>query len=136
VDLYEEHVLQYLTMSRPEVFVSPQYEIGKNWSCPDFVALDFGRKVVSVVEVSVDANAGQLRQKIEAREKQWFSRLRAHLLQAGVTGNNWQYHLEVFVRDNVHKKFEKKFRGQPDITIHSLEKEDIPFSWNWKWPRT
>ncbi len=47
MDLYEHLVLQYLTKDAHK-FVSPQYSIsgptGGEWSCPDFVALDFHKR--------------------------------------------------------------------------------------------
>lgn len=40
MDVFETLVMQYIAR-QSHVFISPQYSIDDEWSCPDFVALDF-----------------------------------------------------------------------------------------------
>jgi hypothetical protein len=53
--VYEELVAEFFTRD-PYVFINEQYSIkdsaGREWSCPDFVALNFRDRIVSVVEVN------------------------------------------------------------------------------------
>jgi hypothetical protein len=60
-------VLRYLVRD-PYVFVSSQYSIkdgaGREWSCPDFVALDFRRRLVSIVEVNTAYTRDRLWKKV------------------------------------------------------------------------
>ena len=39
MDQYEQAVISCLT-ANGETFVAPQFDLGKGWSCPDFVAID------------------------------------------------------------------------------------------------
>ena len=70
--IFEQMVLGYLTKD-PYVFVSPQYDIGKGWSCPDFVKLDFKEREVSVVEVSVAWDVTRLAKKVRDAKTQWLT---------------------------------------------------------------
>jgi hypothetical protein len=47
--------------------LSHDLDIGKGWSCPDFVKLDFKERAVSVVEVSVAWDVTRLAKKISRR---------------------------------------------------------------------
>lgn len=139
MDLLEELVMQYLAKD-PLVFLNPQYSIkdekGKEWSCPDFVTIDFRQRIVSVIEVSARANAADLMSRLHERDERWLKKLRAQLdpflATASGTAASWRYRVEVFVRNDVSKKLEQEFRGNAEVLVHSLEKTGLPWQWNWE----
>ena len=133
MDIYEELVMQYIVGQGPHIFVSPQYSIKADkgeWSCPDFVALDFRRKVVSVVEVSSGSDISGLISKTKDRENQWFTRLRNQLVANSAVNDAWRFRIEAFVRSDAFDAFSRAFSGSDDVFVHKLE--DIAFRWNWK----
>jgi hypothetical protein len=88
--LAEQVIAIFLTQGG-KVFIAPSYNIqpiagskSSLWSCPDFVALDFGEREVVVVEVSTASDAGSIIKKVTDREKQWFGPLRAQFKTDGV----------------------------------------------------
>jgi hypothetical protein len=93
--------MQYFVRD-PLVFVSPQYSIrdasGKVWSCPDFVALNFRERIVSVVEVTTGYIADRLAEKVRDCQGYWLGPLKALLEKAKVVDATWQYRVDVFVR--------------------------------------
>ena len=133
MDLYEHLVLQYLTKDA-HVFVSPQYSIrgdtGGEWSCPDFVALNFRDKVVSVVEVSSASDPQSLRARVASRDVQWIKRLREQLERNLVVDTSWnQYLVEVFIRRDAERKFRAAIGAANDVVIHILEDLGAPWTW-------
>jgi hypothetical protein len=133
MDLYEHLILQYLTKDA-HVFVSPQYSIrgdtGGEWSCPDFVALNFRDKVVSIVEVSSASNPQSLRARVASRDVQWINRLREQLERNRVVDASWnKYHVEVFIRRDAELKFRAAIGGGNDVVIHILEDLGAPWTW-------
>jgi predicted RNA binding protein with dsRBD fold (UPF0201 family) len=92
VNLAEEAVLEYLTHDG-DVFVCPQYRApGGN---PDFVALDFIKHQVTVVEVSTAYGLGNLRDKL--KRKDWIDSVRQELKKKGVIDDGWRLIVRVFV---------------------------------------
>ena len=86
--LAEQVIATYLTRGG-KVFIVPQYGTPApgsegDWSCPDFVALDFGKREVVVVEITSGADLGSITTKAKDRERQWFARLRQKLENDGV----------------------------------------------------
>jgi len=68
---FEAVVMHYLAAQG--LFLSPQFIIrdgAGEWSCPDFVALDFSRHQVQVVEVTTAYDVSGLIKKIQDKEKQ------------------------------------------------------------------
>lgn len=133
MDLYEHLVLQYLTRDA-HVFVSPQYSIrgdtGSEWSCPDFVALNFRDRVVSVVEVSSASDPQSLRERVARRDVQWVERLREQLERNRVVDASWnQYRVEVFIRREAERKFRSAIGSANDVVIHILEDLGAPWTW-------
>ena len=134
MDIYEELVLQYLTKDA-HVFVNPQYSIrgdtGVEWSCPDYVALDFRNRSVSVVEVSSAQKPTTLQERVRKRDHQWIEKLRAQLTANKVVDESWKrYLVDVFLRRDAMPAFQREFGGDPAIRIHVLE--DLGFPWTWK----
>ena len=132
MDFSEELVMLHLTRSG-KVFVCPQYSISAGWSCPDFVALDFNNKTVSVVEVSAAAGADGLLKKVLDRENQWIAKLREQLRQAHLVDHSWTtFQVVLYIRRSAAKEFQKRFSGARDMISHPLE--EMGFPWDWDWP--
>jgi len=134
MDLFEELVMFKLTRN-PHVFVSPQYSVmdesGKEWSCPDFVLLNFRSRTVSVVEVNTAADPKGLEQKVADRQKQWFTKLRSQLERNAVVDASWALRIDVFIRHQAVPKFKETFGQENDVSIHNLD--EIGFPWHWEW---
>jgi hypothetical protein len=133
MDLYEHLVLQYLTKDA-HVFVGPQYSIrgdtGGEWSCPDFVALNFRDKIVLVVEVSSASDPQSLRARVASRDIQWINRLREQLERNRVVDASWnKYHVEVFIRRDAERKFREAIGAANNVVIHILEDLGAPWTW-------
>ena len=133
MDLYEDLILQYLTKDA-HMFVNPQYSIegdpGTEWSCPDFVALDFREKRVSIVEVSSASHPKSLLDRVKNRDEQWIQRLRNQLQRNGVVDQSWKdYRVELFIRQQAVDQFQN-LKDAQDVVIHVLE--DLGAPWNWR----
>jgi hypothetical protein len=127
---FETTVLYYL--ARKGLFLSPQYPIladGSEWSCPDFVGLDFVKKEVSVVEVTTAYQVGELLQKVNDRENYWFQRLREQLRRDKVVDNSWQYMVRVFLRQERIDYFKRNLAEANGVVLQALE--EIAFPWAW-----
>jgi len=132
MDIYEELVMRYLCDGKPHIFLCPNFRLARGWAFPDFVVLDFKKKVVSVVEVTTSANPRELIGKVEGRNQQWFDKLKEQLQKNSVPVDGWEYKVEVFVREDARKKFDEKFTGQGDVEIYVLD-EKILNCWKWDW---
>lgn len=129
---FEALVMHYLTAQG--IFLAPQFSVadgGCEWSCPDFVALDFRAQEVQVVEVTTARNVCGLIKKIQNREAQWFTRLIPQLIALGIPISGWNNIVRVFVRKDRYESIKAKFSGAQDVRIETLE--DIAFSWKWPW---
>lgn len=132
--LYEQAVMWYVVSSGRR-FICPQFSIpgdtGKEWSCPDFVALDVQAKIVYVVEVTISATGDDLVRKVQCRESQWFSRLKTFLSTQDPSFGSWQYRVAVFVRSEIVDAFDRKIGSPADVAVIPFEK--ALFSWRWHW---
>jgi hypothetical protein len=132
--LAEQVVATYLTRGG-KVFIIPQYAIpdpgsAGDWSCPDFVALDFERREVVVVEVATGAGLSSIIQKAKDREKQWFAPLRLKLESDGVV-SGWDIRFLGFVRKDNLEKAQAALAGHDRVTFAAIE--SATFSWDyWK----
>jgi hypothetical protein len=126
---FELLVMNYLATQG--LFLSPQFSIDNEWSCPDFVALDFLKHEIHVVEVTTAWNITNLISKIQNREVQWFDKLKPQLIELGLPVKNWQNIVRVFVRQDRYDFIKSKFEKMSDVKIEKLE--DIAFPWNWSW---
>ncbi len=136
MDMYEQAVMWYV-VSGGQRFVCPQFSIpsdtgGGEWSCPDFVALDFQGKTVYVVEVTTDATGNNLVKKVRSRESQWFSKLKAYLSTQDLSFASWQYRAAVFVRSEIVKEFDKKIGSPADVAVFPFERALFGWRWDWK----
>jgi hypothetical protein len=129
MDIHEELVLMHLTKYPSATFVCPQFSIrsrnisGGEWSRPDFVALNFTKRIVSIVEVSTSRSAvgiGRLRSKVINRRKKWYKPLQKHL--KGIIGKDWTYDVRIFVRRDMIQRFKNiEIRKPPSVIVEALE---------------
>lgn len=136
--MLEERVMDWLVQNQG-AFVAPQYHLyggasadRKPWAVPDFVALDFKKKVVFVVEVSAADQTGGLLENVRNREDRWFQKLRAQLQTAEISDDIWQFKVLLFLRKKEAETFRKRFADVGDVIIRSLE--EIANYWEWDWP--
>ncbi|MEJ7138783.1 hypothetical protein [Amphibiibacter pelophylacis] len=129
---FESLVMDYL--SAQGLFLAPQFSLrdgGREWSCPDFVALDFRACEIQVVEVTTAYNVRGLIEKIQKREDQWFLRLRPQLLSLGIPVHNWKSVVRAFVRRERAEYVKSKILNADDVKIEIIEDIAIPWSWPW-----
>lgn len=132
MELYEHIVMAHLTKDR-FVFVSPQYSIqseDSEWSCPDFVALDFRNRCVAIVEVSTAWNTTSLREKTKNREDQWIDKLRCQLLHEKVIDEQWTFEVRVYVRKHAIPSFESIPPTGTPIRVIDLDSIGAPWDWS------
>jgi hypothetical protein len=132
--LAEQVIATFLTQGG-KVFISPSYNIplapgskSSLWSCPDFVALDFDKHEVVVVEVTAASDAGSIIEKALDREKQWFLPLRTKLHADGIA-DGWRMRFLGFVRRANLDKAKKALAPAPDVAFAAIE--DATFSWDY-----
>ena len=118
-----EQIIGAFLVQGGKVFISPGYNIGKSWSCPDFVALDFSTNEVVVIEVTTAYDIGSLIEKIKNREKQWFGPLRAQLDTDNIA-KGWGMRFLGFVRldrrgckETLRERVNGIFRGNRALRI-------------------
>src|SRR3990167_5250744 len=104
----------YCLVANGETSVAPQYDIGKGWSRPDFVAVRPPKKQIYVVEVSAAGNLTDLVEKVRAREKQWLSQLRPHLEHLNLAAPDWSYRILTFIRRDQIGWFSQSLGHQKD----------------------
>ncbi len=125
-----EQVIGAYLVQGGEVFIAPSYNIGNGWSCPDFVALDFSKAEIVVVEVTTAYEIGALIEKVRKCEEQWFIPLRARFKEFKIA-ENWNMRFLGFVRRDRLEKAKSAFASAPKVTFAVIE--DCAFSWeNWE----
>jgi hypothetical protein len=132
-DLFEDLVMTYLTKD-PFVFISPQYDIGKGSSYPDFVALNFREKKVCSVEVSTGYNTiKNLAKRVANRQTKWIDKLKDQLQSCPnpIIDESWQFVVHIFIREDCVSIFNNIVGGVIDVKVVELEK--MAFPWNWEW---
>jgi len=129
MDAFEEAVM-YCLVANGETFVAPQFDVGKGWSRPDFVAIRPAKKTVYIVEVSTAGSLSDMARKINNRAVQWVSPVRDQLLQSSTTGEDWTFQVLAFVRrDQIEWLKAKVTLPAPDVTL--LTVEDAISHWQW-----
>jgi hypothetical protein len=128
MDICEELAMMHLTRNgKTKVFVCPQYSVDGERACPDFVALDFERKKVLVVEASGAANPTKLLERTRDRENQWFERLRREMRQSKVVDDLWDFRVMFYIRSIAAKAFQEKLGDVKDVEIRVFEKNGLPW---------
>ncbi len=130
--LAEQVIATYLTRGG-KVFIVPQYGIpvegsAADWACPDFVALDFSKKEVVIVEVASGGDISTIIAKAKDREKQWFAPVRRKLVEDGVV-DGWDIRFLGFVRKALLNKAQNALQGHDGVAFAAIEK--ATFSWNY-----
>ncbi len=133
MEFAEQLIALYLTRGG-KTFIVPSYSIpGANseeeWACPDFVALDFEKHEVVVVEVTTASDIHGLIGKVRNREKQWFEALHTKLQNDGIAVG-WPLRFLGFVRRANLERARQQFAGEKDVTFAAIE--DASFPW-WYW---
>jgi hypothetical protein len=129
----EADVAVYLTMDG-QVFLAPQYNVvfesehGEGGACADFVALDWRRKHVVIVEVTTAADLeASLIGRIRERETRWYNPVRRTLKKLSAIDDTWRVRFLGFVRAANLPRARSACGGSPDVTFHSIE--DATFPW-------
>lgn len=134
MDLYEEIVMTHIVRDG-FIFVSPQFNIknekGETWCCPDFVALNPSRKVVSVVEVSVADKIDALLAKINDRDNHWIQKLKDQLIREKTVDLTWTYLIQLFVRQDRKDYLERKIADLNGVSVEAID--DVCLRWLPKW---
>ncbi len=125
-----EQVIAAFLVQDGKVFISSGYNIDNGRTCPDFVALDFGKSEVVVVEVTTAYNIVSLLERVRNRKEQWFAPLRIQL-DADQIAQGWDMRFLGFVRRDRLKEARNAFTGQSDVSFTTIE--ESTFSWeNWE----
>jgi hypothetical protein len=117
MDIFEEAVMEYLTHDG-DVFVCPQYRA--NGANPDFVALNFTKHQIEVVEV----NGGQEPQQSLApkvNDRKWVNNLVAQLREKKVIDGSWKRILRVFIIKAKKEQFCKKIVSPHDVLVETID---------------
>ena len=137
MDTFEEIVMSYLVRNGQE-FVCPQFNLktiidGKSWSCcPDFVAINPSRKIVSVVEVSIGSNTKGLAEKTNNWCGKWGEILTKDLTDKRIIDETWNpLQVRIFIRKDQTDGFVKRISSPDRIKIETIE--DIWCRWSPKW---
>jgi hypothetical protein len=108
MEVFAEQVIEAFLMQGGKVFISAGYNINSGRSCPDFVALDFSKQEVIVIEVTTAYDVATPIERVKNREQQWFNPLRAQL-DADHIAEGWEMRFLGFVRRDRQKKQETLF---------------------------
>ena len=131
MDAQSEPLVAFLTQGG-KVFIVPQYSIPSDnskgdWACPDFVALDFERHEIVVIEVSTGANTNPIIRKVQDRQNRWFDRLRVKLAADRVADETWGMRFLGFVRRPSLNILQTTFAGDEDVAFFPIEDATFPY---------
>jgi hypothetical protein len=131
--LAEQLIAIYLTRGG-RVFIIPQYAIpapGSNsdWACPDFVALDFDKREVVVVEVTSGTDPATIIGNARDRDARWFYPLRAKMTAEKVIDDSWDMRFLGFVRKQNLARARKALAGHEKVAFTAIE--DATFAWDY-----
>jgi hypothetical protein len=136
---FEEPIMYYLT-HEGGVLVVPQCSIkddrGGELRCHDFVALNFRKSEVQVVEVKTGPSQrlGDLVRDVNNRETAWYAPLRAQLQREGISvAAGWRFVTRIFVRRDAVDYVLQRLTDRTAVVIEGIE--DVSFSWTWAWPK-
>ena len=127
MNVFEELALQHLTVD-PYEFPHPQFNLGKGWSCPDFVSLHIKEKIVRVVEVSIAYKLGNLIRKVNDCDNQWLDKLKTHFAGGSIVDSKWDYRIRIYIRCNSdfrQSKIDQQVEGKLEVVYF----EEIRFPW-------
>ena len=131
--MYEEAVMWYVCAGNQR-FVCPQYWVRKeekDWSCPDFVALDILESRVFIVEVTTGTDLKPLANKIINKNEQWIDFTINKLPEPF---RKWDSHVVAFVRsEDFVQVLRRLVNNQIEFSAFSLE--NIIHNWKWEWDK-
>ena len=128
----ERSVATYLAVGG-QVFIASQYDVefdsesGDGGTCPDFVALDFGRREVVVVEVTAAADWRKLADRVKRRETAWYRPIRRQLQKLNVIDDSWPVRFLGFVCDFNVNAAKSAFASDSDVTFCAIEEATFPW---------
>ncbi len=131
---HEQDIATFLTIDG-KVFLAPQYniafdkEMNEGGTCPDFVALDFQRRHVVIVEVTLAASLKPLIDRVTARETRWFNPVRRVLEASSVINETWSMRFLGFVRQDNVTLAKRHFEAEKNVTFFPIE--EATFSWRY-----
>ena len=130
----EALVGSYLTRGG-KVFLSPQFtvawdkELADGGSCPDFVALDFEKRHVVIVEVTTASDIGSILDRITKRQKHWYDPVQRRLTSAGAITPEWKPRtLCLLRRDRIDDA--RRRLSESDVTFHPLEDALLEYAYS------
>lgn len=125
-------LINYLTMDG-QTYIASQVEIafdGKHGgACPDYVALDFRRRHVIVIEETEAWNTRPLCERIHNRNTRWFKPLAAFMLEKSIVTSDWGMRFLGVVRPDRIEAFKNTFPSDGDVAFVSIE--ECLFSWKY-----
>lgn len=134
MDIYEEAVMRYLSSGRKR-FVSHQFSITKDyraeWSCPDFVVIDFSDLTVYVAEVTSASSIDSLKKKMLNKDEQWIKPLKSNMENTSEIFKDWDYWVVAFIRKENITTLRNIIKDIPKISIKSLD--DVMYPWKRTW---
>jgi hypothetical protein len=122
-----------------KVFIASQYDIpydpenADGGTCPDFVALDFGKREILIVEVSGGADIRDLIKRVRDRDKRWFEPLKRRYKEEWNVLSEWNMRFLGFVREPNLAKLRKIFEGVDRVSFYAIEDATFPYKyWNFR----
>lgn len=125
----------YLTLDG-QAFIAPEYSIWtdsrqiSDWSCPDFVVLDFRHKQLVIVEETTASRPAKLIGKIWDRGEQWYNRLSRYMVEHKITPENWHIRCLIVLRSTLCQKYKNQFIKEPDVSFLALENCTFPWEFH------
>lgn len=131
---YEETVMSFLTRD-PFVFMSPQFtlktELGSDFVCPDFLAVDLLKCHVYIVEVSTSWNMNQLVDKLTNHHDETVENIKAELNKSELL-RHALYRTLVFVRAKRVNYIKDQLPKKKTVSVMPIE--GIPHPWESRYP--
>lgn len=115
----------YLTRGG-KVFISPQFTVAwdrdraDGGTCPDFVALDFDKRHVVIVEVTTASDIGTVLGRITKRQQHWYDPVQRRLTSAGAITSEWKIRTLCLLRRERVGDAQRRL-SDSDVTFHPLE---------------
>jgi hypothetical protein len=134
MDALENLIQDFLTCGG-SVFVSPQFdaawdkEASQGGSCPDFVALDFEKKHVVIVEMTTAYSLTSFFEKIRQRDSRWFQPIGKHLSAIGAITPEWRSRFLGFVRKPRLAFARSEFAEEAGVSFYPLEEAILGYAY-------
>lgn len=124
-----------LFLARNGYFISPQFPLivnGKEWSCPDFLALNFKLKRICIVEVTTAAYIKNIVKRVLERENYWYKHIDKNIINLGLENIiSWQKFVFLFIRADQFDKVKQLLNDPLDVKLFQIDDIALPWKWNW-----